>query len=203
MQVWKVLAQTVPATAKTPEVIEMEDYFRELIRGVDSSLLDEWERLKDPAHVAAEASAAPAQPSSVTITRDPAEFRRLVRLAILGFLQDVAARDWSAAQLRLGADAVKPSDEAAMLAEARRIERAFAPYFETHPRFRLDPEGRAAKHTHIDENGGAEATWSIAQILADPEGENDWEARFTISLAESRAANRVVLAFHTVARVGE
>src|SRR6185503_3080819 len=44
-QVWKVLAQTVPATAKTEEVAEMEDYFRELIRGIDSSLLEEWERL--------------------------------------------------------------------------------------------------------------------------------------------------------------
>ncbi|HRG56962.1 MAG TPA: DUF3516 domain-containing protein, partial [Lacunisphaera sp.] len=30
MQAWKVLAQTVPDSAKTPEVVEMEDYFREL-----------------------------------------------------------------------------------------------------------------------------------------------------------------------------
>ena len=35
-QVWKVLAQTVPDAAKTDEVREMEDYFRELIRGIDS-----------------------------------------------------------------------------------------------------------------------------------------------------------------------
>jgi len=30
---WKVLAQTVPDSAKTDEVAEMEVYFRELIRG--------------------------------------------------------------------------------------------------------------------------------------------------------------------------
>ena len=48
MQTWKVLAQTVPDSAKTPEVVEMEDYFRELIRGIDSSLLDEWEKMRDP-----------------------------------------------------------------------------------------------------------------------------------------------------------
>src|SRR5690606_16064036 len=34
-QVWKVLSQTVPEGAKTEPVVEMEEYFRELIRGVD------------------------------------------------------------------------------------------------------------------------------------------------------------------------
>src|SRR4051812_7289698 len=91
MQVWKVLAQTVPSGAKTPEVVEMEDYFRELIRGIDSSLLDEWERLKNPEFVSADTADKPDRPASFDITRDDAAFRRLVRIAILGFLQDVAA----------------------------------------------------------------------------------------------------------------
>src|SRR5687767_11970397 len=101
-QVWKVLAQTVPATAKTEEVVEMEDYFRELIRGIDSSLLEEWERLRNPDFVAADAGAdKPARPATFDITRDTVAFRRLVRTAIFGFLQDVAARDWESAASRL------------------------------------------------------------------------------------------------------
>ncbi len=60
MQVWKVLAQTVPDKAKTEPVIEMEDYFRELIRGIDSSLLDEWEKLRNPEFVVAVQSGRPA-----------------------------------------------------------------------------------------------------------------------------------------------
>ena len=36
----------------TEEVVEMETYFRELIRGIDSSLLEEWERLRNPDYVA-------------------------------------------------------------------------------------------------------------------------------------------------------
>ena len=42
MQVWKVLAQTVPDTAKTEEVIEMEEYFPyedPSLRQVDHSVL--------------------------------------------------------------------------------------------------------------------------------------------------------------------
>ncbi|MBK1827006.1 DUF3516 domain-containing protein [Haloferula rosea] len=46
-EVWKVLAQTVPPAAKTPEVEEMETFLEKLVRGVDSSLLDEWQKLRE------------------------------------------------------------------------------------------------------------------------------------------------------------
>ncbi len=202
MQTWKVLAQTVPDTAKTPEVIEMEDYFRELIRGIDSSLLDEWERLKNPEFIAAEIEGKPARPKTFDVTRDPEAFRRLVRIAILGFLQDVAARDWEAATSRVVfSSAAGATSEGAQLAESRRIEKKFGVYFEARGRYLLDPEGRSAKHTHwIDEPDTGEIR--IAQILADTEGLNDWEARFSIALTESRQENRPVLKFEGTRPVG-
>ena len=46
--VYKVLGQTVPDGVKTDTVREMELYLRDMLRGVDSSLLDEWERMRDP-----------------------------------------------------------------------------------------------------------------------------------------------------------
>ena len=46
--VYKVLAQTVPPAFKTEAVQEMEDWLAGVLRGTDSSLLDEWERLRDP-----------------------------------------------------------------------------------------------------------------------------------------------------------
>ncbi|AOS45922.1 ski2-like helicase [Lacunisphaera limnophila] len=206
MQVFKVLAQTVPESAKTPEVVEMEDYFRELIRGIDSSLLDEWEKLKNPDFVAAELEGKPARPASFDVTRDRVAFKRLVRTAILGFLQDAAARDWEGARLRFAPEA-EPGSEALLLAESRRIEKEFAAYFEARGRFRLDPEGRNSKHTHIAEDEGQTAEdggriWPIAQVLADTEEQNDWEVRFTVSLDRSRQENRPVLNFISVRPVG-
>lgn len=201
-QVWKVLAQTVPATAKTDEVVEMEDYFRELIRGIDSSLLEEWERMRNPEFVAAEADAEkPARPATFDIARDTASFRRLVRTAIFGFLQDVAARDWEAAAARAVLAAAASGDgNPALVAEARRIEAAFMPYFEAHGRFRLDPEGRSTKHTHWDET--AAPAWRIAQVLIDADEANDWEAVFVVSLAQSRAENRAAVSFEAVHPIG-
>jgi superfamily II RNA helicase len=206
MQAWKVLVQTVPDNAKSPEVVEMEDYFRELIRGIDSSLLDEWERLKNPESLAAEIADKPARPATFDLTRDAAAFRRLVRTAILGFLQDAASRDWEGARFRFAPES-EPGNEAAHLAESRRIEQEFAAYFEARGRFRLDPEGRNTKHTHISEDGGQNTedsgkTWQIGQVLADLDDQNDWEARFEVSLEESRRQNRPVVNFIAVRPVG-
>jgi superfamily II RNA helicase len=202
-QVWKVLSQTVPDAAKTDEVAEMEDYFRELIRGIDSSLLEEWERLRNPEFVAAETAGQPARPASFDITRDAAAFRRLVRTTVLGFLQDVAARDWSGAASRLlTGEAVSAAEGELLSPEARRIEAAFRPYFESRTRFRLDPEGRAAKHTHWDTAAPGAAEWRVVQVLIDADEQNDWEATFRVALAESRAAARAVVYFESVQPIG-
>src|SRR6185436_6901857 len=48
--VYKVLSQTVPDAVKTDEVTDVELYLRTLLRQVDSSLEDEWERMRDPAY---------------------------------------------------------------------------------------------------------------------------------------------------------
>jgi hypothetical protein len=47
-RVYKVLKQNVPDAAKNDQVREMELYLGAMIRQVDSSLLDEWEKMRDP-----------------------------------------------------------------------------------------------------------------------------------------------------------
>ncbi len=190
-QVWKVLAQTVPVGAKTEALLELEDHLRELIRGVDSSLLEEWENLLHPGASPSAEPTAPRPPPD--ITRDRAAFRRLARVAVLGVLQDAAARDWEAVADRLGA----AEDPAA----ARRAETLFGAYFDTRGRLRLDPDGRSTKHTHwLEEEPGR--SFGLAQVLVDPEEANDWEARFTIDLAASRRTGRVVLKLDSVGAIG-
>jgi len=227
-QAWKVLAQTVPESAKTEEVLEMETYFRELIRGIDSSLLEEWERLRNPAFVVADAAEKPDRPAAYDLTRDVPAFRRQVRAAIFGFLQDVLVRDWESAAEKTdgggrttdgggqtaesgshppvagGADPGGPGAPAeAMVANAAKaLEAAFAPYFEARGRFRLDPAGRAAGHTHWVEESRVTGEWTVAQVLVDPEEVNDWEIEFTVDLAASRAENRAVLRGAGVRPVG-
>jgi superfamily II RNA helicase len=198
-QVWKVLSQTVPASFKTEPVLEMEVYLRELIRGVDSSLLEEWERLRNPDYVSADAAERPARPSTFDITRDKAEFRRLVRTHVLSFLQSVASGDYEAAVTLLGSGSAEAFD-AAVAAQANALRQTFESYFAARGRIRLDPEGRSSKHTHIDEDGPQR--WNIAQVLVDPEESNDWECRFIVNLEASRKESRVAMSFQGVQVIG-
>jgi hypothetical protein len=207
MQVWKVLAQTVPQSAKTEPVLELETHLEELVRGIDSSLIDEWERLQ-----AGDLSAAPAAETAGAdagakkfgsgpreLTRDPVALRRAARVAIHLVLQDAAARDWEAAAGRVLPDAA--TDET-IAAEAKRLEKLFAAHATARDRFRLDPAGRAAEHTHFDEAEPGAAEWRVAQILVDPAESNDWEARFVLDLPATRAAGRVALRLDTISEVG-
>lgn len=190
-QVWKVLSQTVPATFKTEPVIEMEDYFRELIRGVDASLLEEWEKLRNPAYVAAAAPDKPARPESFDITRDMSAFRRLTRAALLSFLQDVQARDWENAATKID----PPAGSVATLtreAWAREIEKQFEPFLAARGRFRLDPEGRSAKHTYWNLDTDARLV-RVAQTLVDPDDHNNWQLALEVPLDASREEARPVL----------
>jgi len=56
-----VLSQTVPDGVKNDEAIELELYLRELLSQVDSSLADEWERMRDPDYQPRGAGAGRAQ----------------------------------------------------------------------------------------------------------------------------------------------
>ena len=62
---YKALRQTVPEDGKTEELIDLIEWLGELVRQVDSSLIDEWERLRNP-DAGREAVAAAARPPSVT-----------------------------------------------------------------------------------------------------------------------------------------
>src|SRR5690606_7305529 len=45
---YRALRQTVPDESKTGELSDLIEWLGELVRQVDSSLLDEWERLQHP-----------------------------------------------------------------------------------------------------------------------------------------------------------
>ena len=75
---YKALRQTVPEDGKTEELIDLIEWLGEMVRQVDSSLIDEWERLRnpDPAEVVAAAS------RPVSVTGNIRAFRVLVRNAL-------------------------------------------------------------------------------------------------------------------------
>jgi superfamily II RNA helicase len=197
--VFKVLSQTVPDGAKTDEVREMEAYFGTLIRDVDSSLLDEWERMRDPEYRPrgdrVDTRPPGAEEADRDITRDPRRLTAEIRARLFLFIRNLADGAWE--------DAARWTAEAAegiSVAEGEtlepwtpeRIQSAMASYFDEHEAIRLDPEARNARHTHVTPARDGR-TWVVQQILVDPEGLNDWMAELRVDLAATRQAGRPVM----------
>ncbi len=119
--VFKVLAQTVPDAAKNEQVREMELYLGAMIRQVDSSLLDEWEKMRDPANQRAETKEVRppgAKDAELDITRDTQAFTAAIRNRIFTFLRGLVIGDYEAALATLvvaqvSKPAVSPTSQSA------------------------------------------------------------------------------------------
>jgi hypothetical protein len=206
--VYKVLDQTVPDSAKTEPVREMELYLRTMIRDVDSSLLDEWEKLREPGYQPGTATRDLKPPTlaetAPDITRDSKAFTAAIRVQIFTVLRALAIGDcddalealsgWREAGKSPAPDAVLPAatepDGTPWTAE--RLKKLMEQYHADHQRLCLDPEARNIRHTYVTPSED-KAVWRVQQMLVDPEGHNDWVAEFRVELAESRTANRPVL----------
>ncbi len=185
--VYKVLAQTVPDTAKTEPVLEMEAWLAGLLRGTDSSLLDEWERLRDPNYKPDEHDGKPAE--APDITRNKREFTALIRTEIFRFLKPLSTEHYAAAISTVSTSFT--GDALAALME---------PYYTDHDRIRLDNEARNGRHTYVEPSEDHQS-WRICQVLIDPEELNDWQAVFSVDLAQAREDGKPTLVLQTVRRI--
>jgi superfamily II RNA helicase len=196
--VYKALVQTVPKWARTDAVDDVATYFGAIVRQVDASLLDEWERMKNPAaRIELRPDTDELEPAgSQDITKDKRGFLVLVRNEIFRFVRSIARRDYAEAARVMSA----PAEVAVMGAEVReaaRIEAELGPFFADHPAIRVDPEARAPKYLVVEQG---DASWRVRQTILDPEEDNDWFFEASIDLERSREAARPVLVFERFGR---
>lgn len=196
--VYKVLKQTVPEPAKTEAVREMELYFGTMIRTVDSSLLEEWEQMRDPEYerrLAEERARITGQPvaallatAPTRLTADRATFTSLVRNRIFAFLRAWSTRQFDTALGHLD----RPLDGRGEAWTPQRLQQTWEAYLEEHARLCLDPEARNRRHTYILP-AEDQSAWTVQQMLVDPDGHNDWVAEWFVDLAASDQASQPVM----------
>jgi superfamily II RNA helicase len=189
--VYKVLTQTVPDTAKNDTVREMELYLGTMIRQIDSSLLDEWEKMRDPRFQRAETKEVGppgAEEAAADITRDTKTFTAAIRNRIFSFLRGLVNDDYEQAIANFSS----PEDPDGQPWTAERLQAALDAYHAEHERICLDPNARNIRHTYVLP-AEDKRTWRIQQMLVDPEEHNDWVAEFDVDLARSRETSEPVL----------
>jgi superfamily II RNA helicase len=198
--VYKVLAQTVPDAAKTDTVREMVLYLGTLIRQVDSSLLEEWEKMRDPSYQRVETKEVRppgAEEAAADITRDTKAFTAAIRNRIFSFIRGLVNGDFEQALTHL----TSPEDPDGRPWTGERFEQVLEAYYAEHERICLDPNARNARHTYVLPSED-KRTWRVQQMLVDPDGHNDWVAEFEVGLDESRKGGEPALRLRRIGSLG-
>ncbi len=180
---YRALRQTVPDEAKTEELADVVEWLGELVRQVDSSLLDEWEKLAAGADAPDALEPGRPPPSQKDLHRGPAgvtrntrAFRVLVRNALFRRVELAAQRRW---------DLLGELDAAAGW-DARAWEEALEPYFAEHGHdgtaIGTGPDARGPQLLTITEEP---QRWLVRQVLDDPAGDRDWAILAEVDLAAS------------------
>jgi superfamily II RNA helicase len=177
---YRAIRQTVPDEAKTDELRDLIEWLGELVRQVDSSLVDEWSELVNPTVTDDTPVVPPAPPSILTNTR---AFTILVRNELFRRVQLAALeRDEELAELDPDVDWGAFLDG----------------YFAEHDEVLTGPASRSAALFAVTV-GAAE--WKVEQTLDDPAGDHDWRLRATVDLAASEEAGEAVLHVDWVGRL--
>ncbi|UIJ35939.1 RNA helicase [Allobranchiibius sp. GilTou73] len=187
---YRTLRQTVPDSRKTPELADLIEWLGEVIRQTDSSLIDEWDRLNDPA--AQLLDATPAPPQKRSITSNPRAFRVQIRNAMFRRVQLAARRDIVAlaALDRDAAAATEPPTEIVMDEQAWVED--LAAYFADHDEMGAGPAARGPAYLQIREG---KDTWEVRQVIDDPAGDHDWgiDAQLPIAACDDAGTAVVVV----------
>ena len=170
---YRAARQTIPDEAKNEDLLDLIEWLGELVRQVDSSLLDEWEELLHPDLAAHEAgSHAILPPPPRRLTTNTRAFRILVRNELFRRVQLAALEHYD----ELGELDREHGYSTDVWADA------MDGYFAEHDEVLTGGNARSSDLLLIEE--GAEE-WTVRQILDDPAGDHDWGISASVNLADS------------------
>ena len=187
---YRAASQTIPEEFKDEDLRDLIEWLGELVRQVDSSLLDEWEELiagVDNGRFDPHAPDEPiVPPAPKRLTSNIRAFRILVRNELFRRVQLAAREDVDAlAELDPGFGADAWSD-------------ALDGYFADHDEILTGADARSSKLLILTEGA---TSWSVRQIFDDPAGDHDWGITATIDLADSDDAGQAVVTVTGVDRL--
>ena len=182
---YKALVQNVPEDTKSATSRDITEWLGEIVRQVDSSLLDEWEMLSHPAELQeavarGERPVARRRDEAPALTANARAFRVMVRNAAFRRAELAARRDWRA---------LEELDQGEGW-DAARWEAAFQPYFAEHPSIGTGADARGPDLWQVGEEG---RLWRARLVLDDPAGFREWAIVMAVDLDASDRLGEAVL----------
>nr|WP_163701829.1 DEAD/DEAH box helicase [Mycolicibacterium sarraceniae] len=174
----KALRSGVPAAARTDEVTDIVEWLGELVRQVDSSLLDEWEQLTNPDQPHDVPVSVPTCPRP--LTGNERAFTAMVRNALFRRVELFARRRWhDLGELDRGTGWT-----------AQRWAEVIDAYFAEHDDVGTGADARGPALLIIDRQPDV---WQVRQILDDPAGDHDWGFEVEVDLGASNEEGVAVI----------
>lgn len=177
-QLYKTLDQNVPEQAKDERVYDVLGFLRAMLERVDTSLIEEWERLLAPElHRDEDAQEAARRAlRTLELFDDPRAFAARLRAELHQLVHALARQDYEEAALCVRQ---RPEDTGGAWTP-ERFKEALAPFQEAYGRVIFDHGARRADRTRIEQE--AERFWRVSQVLVDPRGDNIWAIEARVDL---------------------
>ncbi len=175
---FRAARQTIPDETKNEELHDLIEWLGELVRQVDSSLVDEWEELSNPATPDADGVVVPPAPRR--LTANVRAFRVMVRNELFRRVQLAARSDWAA----LGELDGPAGFDADAWADAMDA------YWAEHESLGIGPDARGPALLLITETP---TEWRVRQIFDDPAGDHDFGISAVVDLTTSDEAGTAVV----------
>ncbi len=186
---YKALEHTIPDDIKSEDLEDLIAWLGEMVRQVDSSLLDEWEQLANPEVETAEQAQERADEVK-PVTANARAFRVLVRNAMFRRVE-LAALDRVRDLGELDGDAGWDEDAWGEAMDA---------YWDEYEELGTGPDARGPKLLKIDEDA-EHGLWRVRQTFADPNGDHDWGISAEVDLAASDEEGRAVVRVTSVGQL--
>ncbi|WP_245974853.1 DEAD/DEAH box helicase [Corynebacterium alimapuense] len=182
---WRTLRQSVPQEAMTEQLDDVVEWLGELIKQVDSSLVDEWAHMSDEdtpiSKEALERELAFGVEDPSALTSNRRAFTIMVR-NLMFRLVELFAFEKEAELARL-TDYLEREDKP-------DFGSALDAYFDEYADLDTGQDARGKEYFRLEQEG---RSWQVRQVIKDPAGDNSFAFIATIDLDASDEAGEVRL----------
>ncbi len=187
---YQAMRRTLPQDLRTEELEDLIEWLGVLVRGIDSSLLDEWEALSHPEDADADAASELRPTSPRGLSSQTKVLRTMIRAAMWQRVEHFAFER----EQRLGElDGEEGWDRP-------RWAEAMDAYYDTYDHVGIDGAARSPQLLQITEES---KLWRIRQVLDDPDRNHDWAIEAELDLEATDEAGEPVLAITHVGDIAD
>lgn len=181
---YQALRRTLPVELRTEELEDVIEWLGVLVRGVDSSLLDEWEALTNPDDT--EDAASEVRPDSPrSLSAQTKVLTQMVRAAMWRRVEDFAfEREEQLGEL---------DGESGWNAD--RWGEAMDDFYDAHDHVVIEDYARKSQYLRLEQES---KRWLVTQTIVDPEGDNDFVMQATVDLEQTDEDGELALTLEYV-----